>query len=407
MHRGARLADDVEVGAYSVIGEHVKWARGCGSARTWCSTGTLHRPAQPHLPLRVDRRAAAGQEVRRTSRRAVEIGDDNTIREYVTINRGTAQDVGVTRLGNDNWVMAYVHFAHDCQIGNKTIFANACQLAGHVVVGDWAIFGATTLVHQFVHIGAHAFTGMGTYLPQDLPPYVMAAGNMARHSASTARACGAAASPRDHPGAEARLPHALRSGGPWTRQARAQERRHAPIVRGEADPRVPGRTARAASSARWPELPRVGMVAGEASGDLLAAHLIAALKARRRPMMFAGIGGPRMTAQGFESHFPMEKLSVRGYAEVLKNYLEIMVDPRRRQGDDPRAAGAVHRRGLERLQPRPRATAQGRRHPDDPLREPSVWAWRWWRIKKIARGVTLILAMFPFEKLPTRRPGSR
>jgi UDP-N-acetylglucosamine acyltransferase len=76
--------------------------------------------------------------------------------------------------------MAYVHFAHDCQIGNKAIFANACQLAGHVSVGDWAIFGATTLVHQFVHIGAHAFTGMGTYLPQDLPPYVTAAGNMAR-----------------------------------------------------------------------------------------------------------------------------------------------------------------------------------------------------------------------------------
>jgi UDP-N-acetylglucosamine acyltransferase len=111
---------------------------------------------------------------------AVEIGDDNTIREYVTINRGTAQDIGVTRLGNENWVMAYVHFAHDCQIGNKTIFANACQLAGHVTVGDWAIFGATTLVHQFVHIGAHAFTGMGTYLPQDLPPYVTAAGNMAK-----------------------------------------------------------------------------------------------------------------------------------------------------------------------------------------------------------------------------------
>jgi len=76
--------------------------------------------------------------------------------------------------------MAYVHFAHDCQIGSKTIFANACQLAGHVIVGDWAIFGATTLVHQFVHIGAHAFTGMGTYLPQDLPPFVRAAGNMAK-----------------------------------------------------------------------------------------------------------------------------------------------------------------------------------------------------------------------------------
>jgi UDP-N-acetylglucosamine acyltransferase len=98
----------------------------------------------------------------------------------VTINRGTAQDAGVTRVGSDNWIMAYVHFAHDCQIGNKTIFANACQLAGHVTVGDWAILGATTLVHQFVHIGAHAFTGMGTYLPQDLLPYVTAAGNMAQ-----------------------------------------------------------------------------------------------------------------------------------------------------------------------------------------------------------------------------------
>jgi UDP-N-acetylglucosamine acyltransferase len=76
--------------------------------------------------------------------------------------------------------MAYVHFAHDCQIGSHAIFANACQLAGHVTVGDWAIFGATTLVHQFVHIGAHAFTGMGTYLAQDLPPYVKAAGNMAK-----------------------------------------------------------------------------------------------------------------------------------------------------------------------------------------------------------------------------------
>jgi UDP-N-acetylglucosamine acyltransferase len=110
----------------------------------------------------------------------VEIGDDNTIREYVTINRGTTQDIGVTRLGNDNWVMAYVHFAHDCQIGNKTIFANCTQLAGHVTVGDWAIFGATTLVHQYVHVGAHAFTGMATFLSQDVPPYIMAAGNMAK-----------------------------------------------------------------------------------------------------------------------------------------------------------------------------------------------------------------------------------
>ena len=110
---------------------------------------------------------------------SVEIGDDNTIREYVTINRGTAQDVGVTRIGNENWIMAYVHFAHDVQVGNKTIFANCTQLAGHVTVEDWVIFGATTLVHQFVRIGAHAFTGMGSFISQDVPPYVMAAGHMA------------------------------------------------------------------------------------------------------------------------------------------------------------------------------------------------------------------------------------
>jgi UDP-N-acetylglucosamine acyltransferase len=110
----------------------------------------------------------------------VEVGDRNTIREFCTINRGTVQDAGVTRIGNDNWIMAYVHFAHDCQIGNNAIFANLAQIAGHVSVGDWAILGGNTQAHQFVQIGAHSFTGMGTYLAQDLPPYVTAAGNMAR-----------------------------------------------------------------------------------------------------------------------------------------------------------------------------------------------------------------------------------
>ena len=90
------------------------------------------------------------------------------------------QDAGVTRVGDDNWIMAYVHLAHDCQVASHAIFANYCGLAGHVHVGDWAILGGMTLVHQFVHIGAHSFTGMGTYLPQDLPPYVTAAGNTAK-----------------------------------------------------------------------------------------------------------------------------------------------------------------------------------------------------------------------------------
>jgi UDP-N-acetylglucosamine acyltransferase len=177
VHSGARLAADVEVGAYSVIGEHVEVGEGSwigahvvldGHTRIGRRNRIWHSSSIGAPPQ--DKKYAAEPT-------RVEIGDGNTIREY---NRGTAQDVGVTRVGNENWIMAYVHFAHDCQVGSHTIFANLSQLAGHVTVGDWAIFGASTLVHQFVHIGAHAFTGMGTYLPQDLPPFVMAAGNMAQ-----------------------------------------------------------------------------------------------------------------------------------------------------------------------------------------------------------------------------------
>jgi UDP-N-acetylglucosamine acyltransferase len=109
----------------------------------------------------------------------LEIGDRNTIREFCTFNRGTVQDAGVTRIGNDNWIMAYVHIAHDCQVGNHTIFANNAQLAGHVHVGDWAILGGFTGVHQFVRVGAHCITGVGSVVLQDIPPYVMAAGNPA------------------------------------------------------------------------------------------------------------------------------------------------------------------------------------------------------------------------------------
>src|SRR3954463_5227672 len=178
--RGARLAGDVTVGPYSVIGPKVQIGEGTWIGAHVVLDGRL-RIGRNNKIFHFSSLGAPPQDKKYAGEdTGVEIGDDNTIREYVTINRGTALDAGVTRLGNENWIMAYVHFAHDCQIGNKTIFANACQLAGHVIVGDWAIFGATTLVHQFVHIGAHAFTGMGTYLPQDLPPFVTAAGNMAR-----------------------------------------------------------------------------------------------------------------------------------------------------------------------------------------------------------------------------------
>jgi UDP-N-acetylglucosamine acyltransferase len=180
VHPGARLAADVEVGAYSIVGGEVEVGEGSWIGAHVVLDGRLRIGRRNRIFHFASIGAPPQDKKYRGEPTAVEIGDDNTIREYVTINRGTALDAGVTRLGNENWVMAYVHFAHDCQIGSKTIFANACQLAGHVTVGDWAIFGATTLVHQFVHVGAHAFTGMGTYLPQDLPPYVMAAGNMAK-----------------------------------------------------------------------------------------------------------------------------------------------------------------------------------------------------------------------------------
>ena len=180
VHDGAQLAAEVAVGPYSIVGPGVELGEGTwigahvvldGRTRVGRRNRIFHFASIGAPP---QDKKYAGEDT------AVEIGDGNVIREYVTINRGTALDAGVTRVGSDNWIMAYVHFAHDCQIGSHTIFANACQLAGHVTVGDWAIFGATTLVHQFVHIGAHAFTGMATYLPQDLPPFVTAAGNMAR-----------------------------------------------------------------------------------------------------------------------------------------------------------------------------------------------------------------------------------
>ena len=177
---GARLAANVAVGAWSLIGAQVEVGEGTvigphvvieGRTRIGCDNRIAQFASLGGAP---QDKKYAGEDT------SVEIGDGNTIREYVTINRGTIGDARVTRVGNDNWIMAYVHFAHDCQICSHTIFANACQLAGHVQVGDWAILGATTLVHQFVRIGGHSFTGMGTYLDRDLPPYVRAAGNMAQ-----------------------------------------------------------------------------------------------------------------------------------------------------------------------------------------------------------------------------------
>jgi UDP-N-acetylglucosamine acyltransferase len=177
---GARIGPGVEIGAYSIVGAGVEIGEGSWVGPHVVLDGRM-RIGRGNRIFPFASLGAAPQDKKYAGEdTAVEIGDGNTIREYVTINRGTSQDVGVTRLGNDNLLMAYVHLAHDCQVGSHTIFANCAQLAGHVTVEDWAILGGFTTAHQFVRIGAHSFTSMASYLSQDLPPYVTAAGNMAK-----------------------------------------------------------------------------------------------------------------------------------------------------------------------------------------------------------------------------------
>ncbi|MBK8522683.1 MAG: acyl-ACP--UDP-N-acetylglucosamine O-acyltransferase [Betaproteobacteria bacterium] len=179
VHPGAKLGAHVSVGPYSIIGEHVEIGD-----NTWIGP---HVVINGHTRIGRDNRIfqfSSLGEVPQDKKYAgeptrLEIGDRNTIREFCTFNLGTAQDVGVTRVGNDNWVMAYVHIAHDCQVGNNTTFANNSQLAGHVHVDDWAILGGFTGVHQFCRVGAHCMTAVGTVILQDVPPYIMAAGNTA------------------------------------------------------------------------------------------------------------------------------------------------------------------------------------------------------------------------------------
>ncbi len=179
VHPHAKIGAHVEIGAYSIVGEHVEIGD-----NTWIGP---HVVINGHTRIGRDNRIfqfASLGEVPQDKKYAgeptrLEIGDRNTIREFCTFNLGTAQDVGVTRIGTDNWIMAYVHIAHDCQVGNNTTFANNSQLAGHVHIDDWAILGGFTGVHQFCRVGAHCMTAVGTVILQDVPPYIMAAGNTA------------------------------------------------------------------------------------------------------------------------------------------------------------------------------------------------------------------------------------
>ena len=177
VHPRAKLASGVSVGPYSIIGEHVE----IGEGTTVGAHVVIDGRTRIGRNNRIFSHSALGGEPQDKKyageATALEIGDGNTIREFCTFNCGTAQDAGTTRIANDNWLMAYVHVAHDCQVGSHTIFANAASIAGHVHVGDYAILGGFTGVHQFVLIGAHSMTAGATLLLKDLPPYVMAAGN--------------------------------------------------------------------------------------------------------------------------------------------------------------------------------------------------------------------------------------
>ncbi|MCB1755133.1 MAG: acyl-ACP--UDP-N-acetylglucosamine O-acyltransferase [Gammaproteobacteria bacterium] len=175
----AKIADDCEIGAYTIIGADVEIGPAC-----WIGPHVvINGPTRIGRGNRIFQFASLGdapQDLKYAGEPTrLELGDNNIIREYATMNRGTVDGGGLTKIGNDNLFMGYTHIAHDCQIANNTIFSNAASLAGHVHVGDYAILGGFTLVHQFSEIGAHAFTGMGTAVNRDVPPFVMATGNHA------------------------------------------------------------------------------------------------------------------------------------------------------------------------------------------------------------------------------------
>lgn len=172
----AELDSSVEVGAYTIIGPNVKIGENTRIAS--------HVIISDHTTIgknnQIFQYSSLGEAPQDKKYKGeptlLEIGDNNTIREFCTFNRGTIQDKGTTKIGNDNWIMAYVHLAHDCVIGNHTIFANNASLAGHVDVHDYAILGGFTLIHQFCKIGSHVITAVGSVVFKDIPPYVTAAG---------------------------------------------------------------------------------------------------------------------------------------------------------------------------------------------------------------------------------------
>ncbi len=183
IHPDARLHSDVSVGAYSIIGENVSIDSGTSIDSHVVITGPTTIGANNNISsfcsLGSD---PQDKKFQGETDSILEIGSGNTIREYVSINRGTGDGGGKTIIGDNNWIMAYVHIAHDCIIGNNTIFANNATLAGHVTVDDFAILGGFTGVHQFCRIGSYSFSAISSVIVKDVPPYVLVSGNTAKPS---------------------------------------------------------------------------------------------------------------------------------------------------------------------------------------------------------------------------------
>ena len=180
IEEGAELGKDVSIGHFSIIGKDVKIGDGTKVGPHVTVTGHTRIGKNN----KIFQYASVGEVPQSTGYKneptELRIGDNNTIREFCTLHVGTVEGGGVTQIGDDNFLMAYVHIAHDCILGNNIIFANGSSLAGHVVVGDQVIFGGFTLIHQFCKIGAHVMTGIGAVSFKDIPPFLKVAGNTAR-----------------------------------------------------------------------------------------------------------------------------------------------------------------------------------------------------------------------------------
>jgi len=175
----ARIGRDVKIGAFSIIGPDVEIGEGTVVGPHVVINGPTRIGRENHL-FQFCSIGEGPQDLKYGGEPTrLEIGDRNTLREYCTFSRGTVSGGGVTRVGDDNFFMAYVHVAHDCHVANHTIFANCASLAGHVTVGDYAILGGFTGIHQFCRVGAHCMTGIATISFKDIPPFVLAAGNTA------------------------------------------------------------------------------------------------------------------------------------------------------------------------------------------------------------------------------------